>query len=142
MTEGRSLVRHSAGNRSCQRQKQLFMSGFCTGGCPGQRFHCFFFQGSGHYVSCSMCMQVCIYTVMVLMMTCLSVLMLKPFDVFPVQVFYFGFCVPCFSRLVMVLMGPMNCQHVHIIFSCFKVKREKNPLGYVLKSDLSKGSLV
>lgn len=43
MTEGRSLVRHSAGNSSCQRQKQLFMPGFCTGGCPSQSFHYFFF---------------------------------------------------------------------------------------------------
>lgn len=104
MTEGRSLVRHSAGNSSCQRQKQLFMSGFCTGGCPGQRFHCFFFffffQGSGHCVSCSMCMQVCIYTVMVLMMTCLSVLTLKLFDVFPVQVFTSGFVFLVFLGLL------------------------------------------
>lgn len=78
-----------------------------------------------------MCMQMCIYTVMMLMMTCFSVLTLKPFDVFPVQVLYFGFCVPCFSRLVMVLMGPMNCQHVHIILSFFEIKREKNPLDMI-----------
>lgn len=55
-------------------------------------------------------------------------LTLYPFHAFSVQVLCFGFCVPCFSRLVVVLMGPKNCQHVVVIFSCFKVKREMNGL--------------